>query len=133
MNMVGVVLRVVVLHQKSRTLNTVVVAVAPLQAIRPSKGDRVDARLADRGKAGGGEVLGHLRSVDVDQAEQEAALVGTEPRRADTDRREGVDVEIGAGNDVVGCVGGDDGDCALGRVERLHELTGDILPLAEDA
>jgi hypothetical protein len=134
MDVVGVVLCVVVLDEKTRRLEPVVVALARLDAACPSKVDPTQSLLHQPPRLDLGDFVGHAVDVLSDQCREHLALGSGHRRRAQTSRMQFVlYVRIVGGQDVVRRSMRDDGGGPLSLVQVVHELTGQVFHAGEGA
>ena len=107
-HVVGVILRIVVLDQKVRSLNTVIVAFASLERSSPAEVDIFQIHLVEVFQRLVGDVGAVVTKVFLDDAPELGDLLFLHLGSGDAKRLEALSLAIGFGDDVSGSLVGDD-------------------------
>ena len=131
-DVVGVVLRVVVLEDEAWSLDAVVVRLAGFDPARPGEVDLAEARFFDLRPVFLGEVEAMPAEIEVDELDEDGTLL-----RLHLALRESIGIRVIVAardvDDFLGRFGEDHGLLLLVFVERFDELPPEILLRGEDA
>src|SRR6266581_8089375 len=101
MDVIGVVLSVVVFHQKRGALDSIVMTLAGFEPSRPGEIDFLFTGLPNLLQIGFGDFCPITKDILLEQAEKQFALFVVETRRGDSQRIERSGLAIGARDDVA--------------------------------
>src|SRR6266571_7332118 len=108
-DVIGVVLGIVVLHQKSRALNAIIMALAGFQSARPGEMKVIVAGLADFAEIRFGDFVAVAEHEFFEQRREQFLLRLSQRGGGDTQRFQRPGFAGVAGDDVTRSVGGKDG------------------------
>ena len=127
MDVVGIVLGVVILDQKCRALDPIVVGLSPLE--RPSPGEMylVEACAAKLIEARSGDVGGHITRILFDERSQKFRLLLVHPGGRQSDRRAHIRAAGIGAEDILRRLLLKNGYRPLFFIESLKQIAGAIL------